>query len=157
MGKPFRHRIELRVRNYEVDWQGIVHNATYLLYFEVGRIEYLRALGVRIDLESVAAESRVVLVRNEIDYRSPARFDDLLTVETRVAAIGDSSFVFKGIIRQAKGGRVVAENTAVHVWLDPATDAPVSVSDDFRRKVKKFEGKSVRRGLRTRRGGGVVF
>ncbi len=139
MRKGFKHRTEIRVRNYEVDWQGIVHNANYLRYFEVGRIEYLRALGIRIDLESVSRDSRVVLVRNEIDYRSPARFDDLLAVYTRIITIGDTSFTFGGAIEEVKSRRLIAENIAVHVWLDPATNAPVRVGRDFRRKVKNFE------------------
>ena len=139
----FRHRIELRDRNYEVDWQGIVHNANYLHYFEVGRIDYLKSLGVRIDLESVQKESRVVLVRNEIDYRSPARFDDLLAIYTRVSVIGDTSFTFEGMMEEAGSARLVAENRAVHVWLAGASDAPVTVAADFRNKIKSFEGAAV--------------
>ncbi|MBI4417163.1 MAG: hypothetical protein HY563_00195, partial [Ignavibacteriales bacterium] len=48
--KLFGHRTELTVRNYEVDWQGIVHNAVYLLYFEMGRVEYLKQIGATLDL-----------------------------------------------------------------------------------------------------------
>ncbi len=74
----FKHKTSIRVRNYEVDWQGIVHNANYLLYCEVGRIEYLRDLGAKVDMQSINGSSKVVLVRNEIDYKSSARFDELL-------------------------------------------------------------------------------
>jgi len=96
--KGFRHRITLRVRNYQVDWQGIVHNAIYLEYFETGRIEYLRRIGRVLDLASINRSSRVVLARNEIDYISPAKFDDLLEVGTKVSQIGTSSFIFEGVI-----------------------------------------------------------
>ncbi len=69
----FKVKTQVRVRNYEVDWQGVVHNTTYLLYFEVGRMEYFRKLGLRINAETIQKENRVVLVRNEINYRSAAR------------------------------------------------------------------------------------
>ena len=136
----FKHRVQVRVRNYEVDWQGIVHNANYLLYFEVGRIEYLRNLGVSLDFGSVRDTSRIVLARNEVDYRSSAMFDDLLNVHTRISYIRRTSFAFEGLIEEAESGRVIAENTAVHVWLDSSTGEPTLVATDFRQKVQAFEG-----------------
>ena len=63
-------------RSYEIDWQGIVHNAVYLHYFEVGRIEYLNTIGAKVDINTINLDSKVVLARNEIDYRNPARFGD---------------------------------------------------------------------------------
>ena len=139
----FRFTSQVRVRNYEIDWQGIVHNATYLLYFEVGRVAYLENLGVTIDIRTIQQESKVVLVRNEIDYRSPAKFGEVLDIHTRVSFIKDSSFAFEGILEETSGRRRIAENLAVHVWLDYRTDAPRSVPDDFRKKVESFEGEHV--------------
>ena len=141
--EKFKHRTQLRVRNYEVDWQGVVHNANYLLYFEVGRVEYLKHLGVKLDLNSIRNENRVVLVRNEIDYKASAHFDDLLDVFTRVLYIKNTSFAFEGVIEEATTHRRVSENVAVHVWLHPRTGEPVVVSDEFRRIVMGFEGNDV--------------
>ncbi len=139
----FKHQMQLRVRNYEVDWQGIVHNGNYLLYFEVGRVEYLKALGIKIDLNSVQGDSKVVLVRNEINYRSSARFDELLTISTRISYINNTSFAFEGIIEDATSGKLIAENVAVHVWLEPVTGAPLTVPAHFREMVSSFEGDTV--------------
>src|SRR6266571_8690347 len=139
----FRHKTQVRVRNYEVDWQGIVHNATYLLYFEVGRIEYLKHLGLQLDLTSIRNDSRVVLVRNEVDYKSPATFDDLLNIYTRISYIRNTSFAFEGRLEEANDGRLIAENVAVHVWLDSRTGDPVTVKDEFRQRVMQFEGLNV--------------
>ncbi len=136
----FRHSIELRVRNYEIDWQGIVHNAVYLQYFEVGRVEYLKKIGARLDLNSVRGESKVVLVRNEIDYQQPLHFDDLLLVRTRISAIKNSSFLMEGVLELQQTGRTVATNAAHHVWLDPATNRPKTVGDEFRKLVQQYEG-----------------
>ena len=104
----FKHQTQIRVRNYEVDWQGIVHNANYLLYCEVGRIEYLRQLGVTVEMNAIRGPSKVVLVRNEIDYKSPALFDDLITIYTRVAFIKNSSFAMEGILEKASNGQRLA-------------------------------------------------
>ncbi|HYQ86199.1 MAG TPA: thioesterase family protein [Bacteroidota bacterium] len=139
----FKHKTEIRVRNYEVDWQGIVHNAVYLQYCELGRVDYLRRLGVKLDLTTIRHDARVVVARNEIDYKSPARFDDALTVWTRVSYIRNTSFGFESIIEESSSGRLVAENFSVHVWLNPRTGEPTTVRDDFRAAVLKFEGADV--------------
>lgn len=139
----FKHRTKLRVRNYEVDWQGIVHNANYLLYFETGRIEYLKDLGVKVDINSIQHDSKVVLVRNEINYLSPVRFDDELEIFTRISYIKNTSFGFESFMEKSSNGQRMAENIAIHVWLSPRTDQPTRVSDEFRKAVQQFEGNSV--------------
>jgi acyl-CoA thioester hydrolase len=136
----FKFSTQVRVRNYEVDWQGIVHNATYLLYCEVGRIEYLKHIGAKVDMQSIQGESRVVLVRNEIDYHSPAFFDEVLDVYTRTSFVRNSSFAMEGILVKAATGELVATNVAYHVWLDPATGRPKTVPTRFRKLVQAFEG-----------------
>lgn len=136
----FKYKTDVRVRNYEVDWQGIVHNANYLLYCEVGRIEYLKRLGAKVDVQSINGDSRVVLVRNEIDYKSSARFDDLLHVYTRTSFIRNSSFAMESLIEEALTGELIATNVAYHVWLDPGTGTPVTIGNEFRKLIEAFEG-----------------
>lgn len=131
------------MRNYEIDWQGIVHNAVYLLYFEIGRVEYLKNLGVRIDINSIQHKYKVVLVRNEINYKSPAIFDELLDVHTRVSSIRNTSFAFEAYIEETATKRLIAENVAIHVWFDPMTNKPMRVSDEFRQLARNFEGNAV--------------
>lgn len=139
----FKFSTSFRVRNYEVDWQGIVHNANYLLYFEVGRLEYLRHIGETVNMNSITGDAKVVLVRNEINYKSPAIFDQLLTVKTKISRIGNTSFIFKGVIEDATTGKLIADGTAYHVWLDPQTNTAMSVPRRFRELVKNFEGENV--------------
>ena len=136
----FKHTTPVRVRNYEVDWQGIVHNAVYLLYFEVGRVEYFRHIGTALELGSVRGENKVVLVRNEIDYRMPVTFDAALNVHTRISRIKNTSFWMEGVLEFASTGAIVATNVGYHVWLDQRTDRPKDVDDEFRRLVEQHEG-----------------
>ena len=135
----YKFKTQIKVRNYEIDWQGIVHNSNYLLYFETGRIEYLKNINVEIDLNTIQNDQRVVLVRNEINYKSPAKFDELLNVYTRISKIGNTSFVFEGMLVEEKSQRLIAENIAYHVWLKPQSEEPMTVPIFFRDKVNRFE------------------
>ena len=75
--------IQIRVRYAETDRMGFLHHANYLVYFEQGRTELLRSVGLTYkDLEDQGY--LLVLAKLEVRYRSPARYDDLLTLETTV-------------------------------------------------------------------------
>jgi acyl-CoA thioester hydrolase len=76
-------RIEIRVRFCETDLMGIVHHGNYLTYFEAGRVEWLR----RRNVTYASWEARglhLPVVDAEVKYRLPARFDDVLVIETRL-------------------------------------------------------------------------
>jgi acyl-CoA thioester hydrolase len=76
--------IAIRVRYAETDRMGLLHHANFLVYFEQGRTELLRSQGVAYkDLEDQGY--LLVITRAAIRYRSPARYDDLLTLRTSVA------------------------------------------------------------------------
>ncbi len=77
-------RHALRVRFCETDLMGIVHHAGYLGYFEVGRVEWLRQRGVSY-LEWATRGFHLPVVEARLRYRKPARFDDLITIETTCA------------------------------------------------------------------------
>lgn len=80
------HRFPCRVYYEDTDLAGIVYYANYLKFIERGRSEWVRGLG--IDQTRLKAEQGIVFAvrRVEADYLLPARFDDLLTVETRLEA-----------------------------------------------------------------------
>jgi acyl-CoA thioester hydrolase len=103
-------------------------------------VEYLKDMGAVLDLNSVKGKTKVVLVRNEIDYRKPVRFDELLTVHTRISRIGESSFWMEGVLVDADTGEIAATNVAYHVWLDPSNDRPRVIGDEFRKQVEAYEG-----------------
>ena len=75
--------ITIRVRYAETDRMGLLHHANYLIYFEQGRTELLRSQGlVYKDLEDQGY--LLVLTKADVKYRSPARYDDLLTLRTTI-------------------------------------------------------------------------
>ncbi len=87
-----RFMTRLRVRYAETDAAGVVYYANYLTYFEVARVELLRALGLPItELEARGVLLPVVEAR--VRYLRPARLDDLLEVSLAIRSVGPASFV----------------------------------------------------------------
>lgn len=77
------NEIQIRVRYAETDRMGLLHHSHYLVYFEQGRTELLRSTGLAYrDLEDQGY--LLVLTKVEVRYRSPARYDELLTLRTIV-------------------------------------------------------------------------
>ncbi|MEZ6103986.1 MAG: thioesterase family protein [Pirellulaceae bacterium] len=75
------HEIQFRVRYQETDAQGRVHHANYLTYFEMGRVEQLRASGY--DYRRLEAEGTILVVAEiSCKYFAPAQYDDVLTLKT---------------------------------------------------------------------------
>jgi acyl-CoA thioester hydrolase len=84
-------QVELRARFAETDAMGVVHHASYLLYFEVARVELLRTLGhPYADLRAEGLDFAVVGA--EVHYEHAVRFDDLVRVEARLGALQGARF-----------------------------------------------------------------
>ncbi|MDA1017325.1 MAG: thioesterase family protein [Planctomycetota bacterium] len=93
------HEIQIRVRYSETDAMGFLHHGSYVNYFENGRIELNRALGG--DYRAVEEGGLfLVVVKLEIRYASPARFDDLLTLTTQVASISPAKFMHEYVLKR---------------------------------------------------------
>lgn len=81
-----QHETEIRVRYQETDPMGFLHHANHLTYFEIGRTELLRSMGMayrQMEEEGLL----VVVVKADCRYLRPARYDDLLTVRTTVTRV----------------------------------------------------------------------
>ena len=129
---------EIRVRLPETDSLGVVYHGCFLTYFDVARMDYLRSLGL---LEKFRrGESLNLVVHASADFRSPARFDEVLVVHVRVRRIGDTSVHFDFRVTLKADGRLVAEGRSVHTFIDSATWEPRRVPEDFRAAVQAFEG-----------------
>lgn len=94
----------VRVRFGETDLMGIVHHAAYLSWFEVGRVEYLRRRGIDA-LDWAARGVHLPVIEASLRYRRSARFDERLTVETRLAELGRASVGFEyRVLRSSPAG-----------------------------------------------------
>ena len=136
--KNYHFSTDVRVRLPETDAFGIVFHGYFYTYFDVARMDYLRNIGLLDFIHPKIGMN--VIVHASADFRSPARFDDLLVVHARVSEIGNTSFTFEFLIKHKREARGVAEGKTIHVVLDQATWKPVRVPDEFRKIVRQFEG-----------------
>jgi acyl-CoA thioester hydrolase len=118
----------VRVRYAETDVMGLVYYANYLVYFEVGRVEFLRQNGLA--MAEVDRRLRMPVVDAAVRYLRPARLDDLLRVRTWIGERKRASFLFRYEIRQAgEGGALVATGETRHACWHPETERMVAIPD----------------------------
>ena len=84
----------IRVRYAETDQMGVVYYANFFIWFEVGRVELLRQLGFHYKQMEIDDDCRIPVVEANCRYKSPARYDDELLLETRVLALRSSVIKF---------------------------------------------------------------
>jgi acyl-CoA thioester hydrolase len=115
---------EVRVRYAETDQMGIVYYANYLVWFEVGRVELLRALGFSYSVLETEHECILPVVEASCRYRSPARYDDRILIETRPALLRGSvlRFAYRIYRKSNQKGKerelLLAEGETTHVVCD---------------------------------------
>ncbi len=112
----------VRVRYAETDQMGVVYYANFFVWFEIGRVELLRQIG--FDYAAMEAEEGCLLpvVEATCRYRSPARYDDQLLIETHVQNQRTSMIKFGyRVLRSTADGsetKLLAEGETVHVFVD---------------------------------------
>jgi acyl-CoA thioester hydrolase len=103
--------MDVRIYYEDTDCGGVVYYANYLKYFERARTQYLEERGLSV--ARLMKEGTVfVVVHADVDYRSPARYDDRLSIETVVSDMTAASFTFSHVIRERESQRVVVEGSA---------------------------------------------
>ncbi len=118
---------QARVRYAETDQMGIVYYANYLVWFELGRVELLRSLGLTYSRLETDHGCILPVIEARCRYRAPARYDDEILIETRPAMMRGSVLKFAyRILRKAPEGAqqtgseqmLLAEGETVHVVCD---------------------------------------
>ncbi len=94
---------------------GVVYHANYLVWFEVGRAELMRELGLHYKAMECEENARLVVAEATVRYKAPARYDDELIVRTRVAAVRGSVLRFAYTIERAEDGLLLTEGATTHV------------------------------------------
>jgi acyl-CoA thioester hydrolase len=138
----FTFSTDVRVRFADTDAQGIAHNASYLVWFEVARVEYLREYaGGYQALRDHGIEALVL--ESHCRYVTPARFDDLLSVHTRCVDVRGARFRYEyAIVRD--DGTLMADGYTAHACVDTATFAPTRVPEWLKDAIASVESRSAR-------------
>ena len=122
----------LRVRYAETDQMGVVYHSNHLIWFEVGRVEWMRQRGFSYrDLER--DEGRFIAVAEvKCRYRAPVFYDEEVVVRTWVKTVREKVIVFNYELARAEDGKLLAEGETTHI----VTDAKMKVAalpDKYRR------------------------
>jgi acyl-CoA thioester hydrolase len=126
----------VRVRFADTDAQGIAHNAAYLVWFEVARVEYLRAFaGGYQALRDRGIEA--LTLEAHVRYRVPTRFDDELVVHTRCLGLRGARFRYEYAI--TRRDEVVADGHTEHACVDAVTLRPTRVPGWLAEAIREAE------------------
>jgi acyl-CoA thioester hydrolase len=122
----------IRVRYAETDQMGVVYYGNYFTWFEIGRVEFCRRLGFEYKRMEIEDDSMLVVAKASCRYKSPARFDDLLTIRTRLTESKRRIIAFGYEIVHQASGDVLATGETVHVICD-RLGRPRSLPEKYRK------------------------
>ena len=128
------HETEVRVRYAETDQMGIVHHSSYLVWFEVGRSDLCRAKGFSYKEMEDQDNALMVVAETYCRYKSPAYYEDILTIRTKVSEIRSRSLRFFYEVYRAVDDLLIAEGETLHLVTDKDRKV-ISLPDYYRERL----------------------
>lgn len=132
------HETEVRVRYAETDQMGIVHHANYLIWFELGRSDLCRACGFSYSEMEEKDDALMVVAESYCRYKSPAFYDDAITVRTNIGEVKSRSVRFIYEIFRSSDGLLLAEGETLHIVTDKNKKVR-SLPEIYREKLMKAD------------------
>jgi len=105
----------VRVRYAETDQMGVVYHANYLIWFEVGRVEFIRQMGLDYRTMEQEEGALIAVVEAKARYKAPARYDDELLVRTTLAGVRGPIVRFRYAVLRAADEMLLCEGETVHI------------------------------------------
>lgn len=128
------HTIEIRVSYADTDQMDVVYYANYFVWFERGRIEYLRALG--LSYKEMEKQNLILPVMEaSCSYKAPAHFDDLVLIKTKIKELGKSSINFTYEVENKETGKLLATGETRHPFINKEKKI-VRIPDEIRKKLE---------------------
>jgi len=116
--KPLVSESRVRVRYAETDQMGVVYHANYLVWFEIGRVDFIRKLGMDYRAMEVEDGLGIAVVDVSARFKAPARYDDELVIETRLLAARGPIIRFGYRVVKDTDKQLLCEGETVHVVVD---------------------------------------
>ena len=129
----------VRVRYAETDQMGVVYYANYYIYFEIGRVEHMRQLGVSYREMEIQDDSFIMVAESNCRYRRPAKYDDVLIIRTRVSEVRRRTIRFGYEILNGVTGELLSTGETLHVVCD-GQGRPKALPDKYRQYFPLSEG-----------------
>ncbi len=135
MANVLKNETEQRVYYADTDHGGVVYYANYLKWFEIGRTEMLRQLGLDYaEFEKNGMIAPVVEVK--CNYKGPALYNDIIIIKTSIDNIGNSSIRFNYEIINKRSGKLLAEGYTVNVFVDKKTMKSATMPESLRKALQ---------------------
>ena len=123
-----------RVNFYDTDAMGVVHHANYIRWFEIGRVEFLRALGITLD-DLMAAGYVFPLTDVSAKFVAPGKFDDELAIVTRPTALTKVKMAVDYEVRRRADGELLVLGHTQNVFASKETGRICKLPEEFYEKL----------------------
>ena len=129
------HKTEHRVIYGDTDAGQVVYYANYLRWFEIGRRELLRSL--KIDYAALTKRSIITpVVEAHCNYFHPARYDNIIVVETRISEVKEKIIKFEHKVYRKKDKKLLAAGYTINVFVNSKKMRSIKIPKDIRKKIK---------------------
>jgi acyl-CoA thioester hydrolase len=136
------HDATIRVRYAETDQMGVVYHSNYLIWFEIGRVELMRALGFEYKKMETDDDCYIVVAEASCRYLLPARYDELLRIRTRIAQAGNRIVKYSYELLRDADNHLLATGATTHVICGrdgKAKQLPEKYRSKFRALAEKAQ------------------
>jgi acyl-CoA thioester hydrolase len=118
--QPEVYETRLRVRYAETDQMGVVYHSNYIVWFEVGRVEMMRQLGFTYSEMEKQDGTHIAVVDVRCRFKAPARYDEMVTLRTRLLNVRESLLHFGYEVLRDEDGAILAEGETIHIVVNAA-------------------------------------
>lgn len=139
---PIKKSIQLRVRAGDTDYTGFVFNARVVEWFSIGRIETLRSRKIiylndgRLAVDGQPQDVSLVVGEVYVRFHSPAKFDDLVQLQTRIIEVKDKTIKFGFEVRKASDRKILATGSSTSVCIDRRTVRSANIPNDLAERLR---------------------
>jgi len=139
---PIKKSIRLRVRAGDTDYTGFVFNARVVEWFSIGRIETLRSRKItylndgRLAVDGRPQDVSLVVGEVYVKFHSPAKFDDLVQLQTRIIEVKDKTIKFGFEVRKASDRKILATGSSTSVCIDQRTVRSANIPNDLAERLR---------------------
>lgn len=126
-----------RVNFYDTDLMSVVHHANYIRWFEIGRVEFMRAAGISL-IEMMEDGFVFPITEVRCKYLSPSRFDDEIIIEVKPEVLTKAKMEFSYRILRAADGELLVTGFTQNVFTNKETGKIVRITDKYQDKLKRM-------------------
>jgi acyl-CoA thioester hydrolase len=138
------HDAMVRVRYAETDQMSVVYYGNYFVWFEIGRVELMRALGFEYKLMETQDDCFIVVAEASCRYRQSAKYDELLRIRTRIAQSGNRVVKYSYEILRDADGALLATGATTHV-ICGKDGKPKQLPEKYRDKFRTLAAEATER------------